>query len=57
MPFSSKYDDFYEKGIYVEIVSKEPLFSSSDKFNAGCGWPSFSKPIGKINKKKTSHMA
>lgn len=52
MPFSSKYDDFYEKGIYVDIVSKEPLFSSSDKFNAGCGWPSFSKPIGKINEKK-----
>lgn len=45
MPFSSKFDKFDEKGIYVDIVSGEPLFSSSDKFDAGCGWPSFSKPI------------
>lgn len=45
-PFTGKYDDFYQKGIYVDIVSGEPLFSSTDKFNAGCGWPSFSKPIG-----------
>lgn len=45
MPFSSEYDDFYENGIYVDIVSGEPLFSSKDKFNAGCGWPSFTKPI------------
>ena len=45
MPFSSEYDDFYEDGIYVDIVSGEPLFSSRDKYNAGCGWPSFTKPI------------
>lgn len=45
MPFSSEYDNFYEKGIYVDIVTGQPLFSSSDKFDAGCGWPSFSKPI------------
>lgn len=45
MPFSSEYDNFYEKGIYVDIVTGQPLFSSTDKFNAGCGWPSFSKPI------------
>ena len=44
-PFSSEYDNFYEDGIYVDIVSGEPLFSSKDKFNAGCGWPSFTKPI------------
>ena len=44
-PFSSEYDDFYKKGIYVDIVTGEPLFSSTDKFDAGCGWPSFSKPI------------
>ncbi|MGX7349483.1 peptide-methionine (R)-S-oxide reductase MsrB [Dolosicoccus paucivorans] len=44
-PFTGQYDDFYQKGIYVDIVSGEPLFSSTDKFNAGCGWPSFSKPI------------
>ncbi|WP_165004128.1 MULTISPECIES: peptide-methionine (R)-S-oxide reductase MsrB [unclassified Enterococcus] len=46
-PFSGKYDDFYEKGIYVDIVSGEPLFSSTEKYDAGCGWPSFSKPIVK----------
>lgn len=45
MPFSSEYDDHYEKGIYVDIVTKQPLFSSTDKYDAGCGWPSFSKPI------------
>lgn len=44
-PFTGQYDDFYKKGIYVDIVSGEALFSSTDKFNAGCGWPSFSKPI------------
>ncbi|AMB99693.1 peptide methionine sulfoxide reductase [Aerococcus urinaehominis] len=44
-PFSGQYDDFYEKGIYVDIVDGTPLFSSATKFNAGCGWPSFSRPI------------
>ena len=44
-PFTGEYDDFYEEGIYVDIVSGEPLFSSNDKYDAGCGWPSFSKPI------------
>ena len=46
-PFTGKYDDFYEKGIYVDVVSGEPLFSSLDKYNAGCGWPSLTKPIKK----------
>ena len=44
-PFSGQYDDFYEKGIYVDIVDGKPLFASTDKYDAGCGWPSFSKPI------------
>ena len=44
-PFSSTYDDFYEDGIYVDIVSGEALFSSKDKFDAACGWPSFTNPI------------
>lgn len=44
-PFSSPYDDFYEEGIYVDIVSGKALFSSLDKYDAGCGWPSFTKPI------------
>lgn len=47
-PFKGKYDDFYKKGIYVDIVSGEPLFSSEDKYDAGCGWPSFTKPIEKL---------
>lgn len=47
-PFTSEYDDFDEEGIYVDIVSGEPLFSSLDKYDAGCGWPSFTKSITKI---------
>lgn len=47
-PFSGQYDDFYEPGIYVDVVSGEPLFSSLDKYDAGCGWPSFTKPITKL---------
>lgn len=46
-PFSSEYDKSFDEGIYVDIVTKEPLFSSTDKYDAGCGWPSFSKPIDK----------
>ncbi|QCD44869.1 peptide-methionine (R)-S-oxide reductase MsrB [Campylobacter mucosalis] len=46
-PFSSEYDKNFKKGIYVDIISKKPLFSSKDKFDAGCGWPSFAKPITK----------
>lgn len=44
-PFTSEYDKKFEKGIYVDIVTGEPLFSSEDKYDAGCGWPSFSKTI------------
>jgi len=44
-PGSGAYLDNHESGIYVDIVSGEPLFASSDKFESGCGWPSFTKPI------------
>jgi len=44
-PFVNEYDHTFEPGIYVDIVSGEPLFSSRDKFDSGCGWPAFSKPI------------
>lgn len=48
-PFTGEYDDFYGDGIYVDVVSGEPLFSSKDKYDAGCGWPSFTQPIEKRN--------
>ncbi|KAA0562613.1 peptide-methionine (R)-S-oxide reductase MsrB [Bacillus sp. CH30_1T] len=44
-PFSNEYWNTFEEGIYVDIVSGKPLFSSKDKYDAGCGWPSFTKPI------------
>ena len=44
-PFQNEFDSHYEEGIYVDIVSGKPLFSSKDKYDAGCGWPSFTKPI------------
>lgn len=46
-PFSGKYDQFFEEGIYVDIVSKEVLFSSRDKYDSGCGWPAFTKPVSR----------
>ena len=48
-PFTGEYDKHFEPGIYVDIVSGEPLFASSAKFNSGCGWPSFAKPIVDAN--------
>ncbi|WP_390409335.1 peptide-methionine (R)-S-oxide reductase MsrB [Lacticaseibacillus jixiensis] len=47
-PFSGIYDDFWQEGLYVDVVSGEPLFSSRDKYDAGCGWPSFTKPVAKL---------
>ncbi len=44
-PFIHEYNNLEEKGIYVDIVTGEPLFSSQDKYDAGCGWPSFTKAI------------
>ncbi|MGK9286855.1 peptide-methionine (R)-S-oxide reductase MsrB [Sinorhizobium meliloti] len=48
-PFTGEYNDNKEPGIYVDIVSGEPLFASADKFDSGCGWPSFTKPIVPAN--------
>ena len=45
--FSHEYDDLFAPGIYVDVVSGEPLFLSTDKYASGCGWPSFTKPIDK----------
>lgn len=57
-PFRNEYYENEEDGIYVDIVSGKPLFSSIDKYDAGCGWPSFTKPIVEkevIEKEDFSH--
>ena len=51
-PFRNEYWDNHADGIYVDVVSGEPLFSSSDKFDSGSGWPSFTKPIQKMEVKE-----
>jgi peptide-methionine (R)-S-oxide reductase len=53
-PGTGEYLHNKEPGIYVDIVSGEPLFASSDKFESGCGWPSFTKPIERANVKELS---
>ncbi|MBU5438780.1 peptide-methionine (R)-S-oxide reductase MsrB [Tissierella sp. MSJ-40] len=57
-PFYNEFFDHDEEGIYVDIVSGEPLFSSKDKFDSGCGWPSFTKSIESdhvVEKRDLSH--
>lgn len=56
-PFSSELDQFSEEGIYVDIVSGEALFSSKDKYDAGCGWPSFTKPIATLQELEDKTLA
>ena len=46
-PFKNEFDHHFEPGIYVDIVNGEPLFTSVDKYNSGCGWPAFTKPVEK----------
>ena len=58
-PFTGEYWDNHEPGIYVDVVSGEPLFASVDKFESGSGWPSFTKPIESSNvieKRDFSHL-
>jgi peptide-methionine (R)-S-oxide reductase len=58
-PFTGEYWDNHEPGIYVDVVSGEPLFASVDKFESGSGWPSFTKPIDRDNvveKRDLSHL-
>ena len=57
-PFRNQYWNNSREGIYVDIVSGEPLFSSKDKFDSGCGWPSFTRPLQDrevLEKEDTSH--
>ena len=57
-PFRNEFWNHREEGIYVDIITGEPLFSSKDKFDSGCGWPSFTKPIAResiLEKTDTSH--
>ena len=57
--FANEYWNEYREGIYVDITTGEPLFIFTDKFESGCGWPSFSKPISKkliTEKTDTSHQ-
>ncbi|MFC2968214.1 peptide-methionine (R)-S-oxide reductase MsrB [Acidimangrovimonas pyrenivorans] len=44
-PFANEFHDFKGEGLYVDVVSGEPLFTSRDKFDSGCGWPSFTRPV------------
>lgn len=56
-PYNNTFDNHFEPGIYVDIVSGEPLFTSLDKYNSGCGWPAFTKPVKKATTyvRDTSH--
>lgn len=55
-PFRNALWDEKRKGIYVDLVTGEPLFSSRDKFDSGCGWPSFTRPAGELEERRdTSH--
>ncbi|MPQ45096.1 peptide-methionine (R)-S-oxide reductase MsrB [Clostridium tarantellae] len=57
-PYSNEFDKNFEKGLYVDITTGEPLFTSMDKYNSGCGWPAFTNPISRNvvkEKRDTSH--
>ncbi|OPH57559.1 methionine sulfoxide reductase [Paenibacillus ferrarius] len=56
-PFDNEFWDSHEKGLYVDIVSGEPLFTSIDKFDSGCGWPSFTKPLFAGNVKEKTDVS
>jgi len=48
-PFRNEFDHHFEPGLYVDVVSGEPLFASAAKFDSGCGWPAFAKPVEAAN--------
>lgn len=57
-PYNNVYNDEFRPGIYVDITTGEPLFSSKDKYNSGCGWPAFTKPISDhcVNEQEDNSM-
>ncbi|NQS76411.1 MAG: peptide-methionine (R)-S-oxide reductase MsrB [Peptococcaceae bacterium] len=58
-PFKNEYWDNKREGIYVDVISGVPLFSSTNKYDAGCGWPSFTRPLDQgeiVEKKDLSHL-
>ncbi len=58
-PFANEFNKHKEEGLYVDIVSGEPLFTSLDKFDSGCGWPSFTRPVEAshvLERSDTSHF-
>lgn len=57
-PFQNEYDQEFREGIYIDVISKEVLFTSKEKFDSHCGWPSFTKPVEEskvVNKKDFTH--
>jgi peptide-methionine (R)-S-oxide reductase len=56
-PFKNAYWNNKEQGLYVDVVSGEPLFTSMDKFDSGCGWPSFTKPVEAENVVENSDIS
>jgi peptide-methionine (R)-S-oxide reductase len=56
-PFSNEFWDHKEPGLYVDVVSGEPLFTSLDKFDSHCGWPSFTKPVEPTNVEELSDVS
>ncbi|WP_297522912.1 peptide-methionine (R)-S-oxide reductase MsrB [uncultured Clostridium sp.] len=56
-PYINEYDNNFEKGLYVDITTGQPLFTSMEKFNSGCGWPAFSKPISRDVIKETRDVS
>lgn len=56
-PFKNPYWDNKKEGIYVDVISGKPLFTSLDKFESGCGWPSFTKPIDEENIERKTDLS
>ncbi len=56
-PFDNEYWDNKQEGIYVDIITGEPLFTSLDKYDSGCGWPSFTKPLDRKSIKEKADFS